>query len=188
MTTRARQVRIIALVVAAQALVVASYLVVERQRGPHEDSESDPLTASPTAMDAPLPPLEFLQRDGQTLAFQAPARHTLLHVWGTWCPPCRAELPGLLSLPSRHPVDVLAVALDASWVPVDSFLEGSTRERVMLGNSARIQEALSVRTLPATFLVSPQGRLVARFDGARRWNDPAFCERWLSAEGLRARH
>lgn len=184
MRARARELRIVALVVVAQAVLVASYLVVEPQRGPNEHS-GDPLVEAPTTMDAPLPPLEIRLRNGRAMTLQAPRRHTLLHFWGTWCPPCRAELPGLLALPTRHPVDVIAVALDASWAPVDGFLDGSIDERVVLGDSARVQGVLGVRTLPATFLVSPRGRLVARFDGARRWGDSPFCERWLRAERTR---
>lgn len=179
MTAWARHVRTIALVIAAQAVVAVSYLVVERERGTPDHAPHDPRVAAPTAMDAPLPALELRRRDGRMVTLTAPDRPMLLHFWGTWCPPCRTELPGLLSVPSRHPVDVVAVALDANWTPVDRFFDGGVDARVMLGEAARVRAALSVRTLPVTFLVSPEGRLVARFDGERSWGEHAFGARWL---------
>ncbi len=179
MTLRGRHVRTMVLVIAAQAFLVVSYVVVEQQRTSPDQAPDDPRFAAPSEMNEPLPPLELRRRDGRSVTLTAPARLTLLHFWGTWCPPCRTELPGLLAVPSHHPVDVIAVALDADWAPVDAFFDGSVAEPVVLGDATVVRDTLSVRTLPVTFLVSRGGRLVARFDGERRWEDAAFGERWL---------
>ena len=40
-----------------------------------------------------------LERVGPTPTLEG--RLTLLNFWGTWCPPCRQELPGLVRLASR---------------------------------------------------------------------------------------
>ena len=179
MTARARQLRIVALVVVAQALLGVLYLLVEQRRSSLERSDDDPLVAAPTAMNAPMPHLELRRLDGRTLVVAPPRRHTVLHFWATWCPPCRAELPALLSLPRRYPVDVVAVALDPNWVPVERFFDGAVDSQVVLGDAAQARDAWGVQTLPVTFLVSPQGHLVARFDGARRWSDRTFSAHWL---------
>ena len=35
----------------------------------------------------------------------------LLNFWATWCPPCRAEIPGLIELQSQHPDDVVILGM-----------------------------------------------------------------------------
>jgi hypothetical protein len=80
---------------------------------------------------------------------------------------------------SRHGVDVVAIALDQSWDEVDRFLGNRNSSNVGLAESEDVERALSVRTLPVTFLVEADGRLVLRFDGARDWTDQAFVRTYL---------
>lgn len=47
----------------------------------------------------PLPIMSL--GDPRTAAPQIAGRVTLLNFWGTWCPPCRRELPGLVRLATQ---------------------------------------------------------------------------------------
>jgi cytochrome c biogenesis protein CcmG, thiol:disulfide interchange protein DsbE len=105
-------------------------------------------------------------------------RTTLVHVWATWCPPCRQELPGLLAVPSEYDVDVIAIALDKNWADVDRHLDGLDASGVFLGDSESVKRSLVVSTLPVTFILR-QDQVALRFDGARDWTDRAFLKRWL---------
>lgn len=181
MTRSARWVLAIALL---QAALVGVYWHVEHQR----DSESQQRlgTEPPQRLDRPVPSLAVVHRDGSRGELRPLRRRTLVHVWATWCPPCRAELPGLLAVPSQHDVDVVVIALDRSWGDVDRFLGDLDASSIVLAPSEDVARALGVRTLPVTFLVEADGRLALRFDGARDWADEEFVRSYV-AEDVDAR-
>jgi len=172
-----RTARWVLAIAALQAALVGMYWLIEHQRAPKTE---EPLgTAPPQRVDMPMPSLTVARRDGTRSELLSPQRRTLVHVWATWCPPCRAELPGLLAVPSQHDVDVVAVALDKSWDDVDRFLGQMNSSQIVLAASDDVERALTVRRLPATFLVKANGRLALRFDGARDWTDAAFVRTYV---------
>ena len=171
--------RIILLVAIVQAILVGVYWLVEQERSPDGVSEPVLSRVPPQGLDGQLPPLLIRTRGGGQLNLTGFRRPTLLHFWATWCPPCRAELPGLLALSKDRGVDVVAVALDKEWADVDRFLDGQLPSNVFLGDAAEVESALQVRALPVTFLVDAGGQLRLRFDGARNWTDSGFVNTWL---------
>jgi len=169
MSRTARWVLAIALL---QAALVGVYWLVEHQRAPKVD---EPLgTEPPQRVDRLMRSLAVVHRDGSGGELPSSGRRTLVHVWATWCPPCRAELPGLLAVPSQHDVDVVAIALDGSWDEVETFLGEMGTSSVVLAASEDVERVLGVRTLPVTFLVEADGRVALRFHGARDWTDEDF--------------
>lgn len=157
-----------------QAALLGTYWLVEHQRTEKTDESLG--IEPPQRVDMPMPSLTVIRRDGSRGDLQTGGRRTLVHLWATWCPPCRAELPGLLDLPARHDVAVVAVALDPSWDDVARFLGDMGSSRVVLATGEDVERAFGVRTLPVTFLVEPNGRIVRRFDGARDWADESFVQ------------
>ena len=174
-----RTVRVVVAVLVAQVSLVGVYWLVEQRRASNGVPGQELSTAPPQHLDGQVPPLSLRTRDGDQFVLRGVERPTLVHFWATWCPPCRAELPALLALPEEHPVDVVAVALDKEWVDVDLFLGGRAPPGVFLGDSAEIERALGVRSLPVTYLVGPKTRLRLLFDGARDWRDSRFLSTWL---------
>jgi thiol-disulfide isomerase/thioredoxin len=175
-----RAARWILAVVALQAALVGLYWLIEQRRSRVPRAAPELTTAPPTRASGQLASLSVRGRDGRHLDLRRIERRTLVHFWATWCPPCRTELPGLLALPDEHPVDVVAVALDRDWTAVDRFLGSRRPSNVFLGDSAAIERAFAVRSLPVTYLVEPGGRLRLRFDGARDWTSSTFLQRWLN--------
>jgi len=162
---------------ALQAALVGTYWLVEHQRAPKTGQSlgADP----PQRLDMPMPTLTVARRAGSRSELLSPQQRTLVHVWATWCPPYREELPGLLAVPSQHDVGVIAVALDQSWEDVDRFLGDLNASKVLLAQSRDVERALGVRRLPVTFLVESDGRIKLRFDGARDWADENFLKAWV---------
>lgn len=115
-----RTARWVLAIAALQAVLAGAYWLIEHQRALTSDDSLG--TQPPQRVDLPMPSLAVVRRDGHRGEIPSPTRPTLVHVWATWCPPCRAELPGLLAVPSQHDVDVVAVALDKSWDQVERFL------------------------------------------------------------------
>jgi thiol-disulfide isomerase/thioredoxin len=178
-----RTVRIGLALVLAQAALVGAYWLVEQRRS-NREAESTLGIEAPTPVDGEMPRLTLTNRAGETFVWTATDRPTLVHVWATWCPPCRTELPGLLGLPEDHAIDVVAIALDREWADVDRFFAEPPPPAVFLGDSARVEAELDVHTLPVTFLIE-SGRIRLRFDGARDWADAGFRRTWLRASASR---
>jgi thiol-disulfide isomerase/thioredoxin len=170
-----RTTRWLAAIISVQAALVGVYWLVQRARNRELRVGSQLATDPPQRVDMVFPAIAVRRRDGTTTRLPIPTRPTLVHVWATWCPPCRAELPGVLRLSGQYGVDVVAIALDNSWGEVERFLHGQDAARVVLA-SRSLEQALGVRSLPVTFMVRDGGRIVLRFDGARDWTDETFVE------------
>jgi thiol-disulfide isomerase/thioredoxin len=176
--------RIVLALVAAQAVLVGVFWWVERDRAPTGDSEAQLGVGAPAAVNGRMQGLWLTTREGERIEWKGSARPTLMHFWATWCPPCRAELPGILALAEDYPVDVVAVALDEEWADVDRFFAGRSPSGVFLGDSGEVERELGIRTLPVTYLVEPGGEIRLRFDGARDWTDTDFTSAWIAGPAV----
>tara|TARA_B100001778_G_scaffold268913_1_gene230416 strand:- start:76 stop:654 length:579 start_codon:yes stop_codon:yes gene_type:complete len=107
---------------------------------------------------------------------------TLLNFWGTWCPPCRQELPGLARLASRLKDEprfqLIAVScgggnrddLDQLRSETEAFL-ASTRIALSpwadpTGNTRlRFTKAFGFRAYPTTYLIGSDQKILAIWTG-----------------------
>jgi thiol-disulfide isomerase/thioredoxin len=121
---------------------------------------------------------DFLLRDasGRDLRLTALRGHpVILHFWATWCEPCHEELPALEAM-ARHLADsgviLVAVAIDeeadAARVRRHAQDLGVTFP-VYLAREGTISERYWSWGIPVTYLIDPQGQLVARSLGPRNW-------------------
>jgi len=95
----------------------------------------------------------------------------LINSWATWCPPCRAELPSLekLFLSYGDRVKLLIVSNEDDQ-PVREFLNSKKFTfPVYLARSAS-PLALSSKSIPATFIVNRDGKVIYKKTGAFDWN------------------
>lgn len=164
MTLRSKLAAALA-IVALQAVVVALVLRVERDR-----EQVEPVFAVERLTPRPAPFLEWATLDGSTGRI-ADARGTvvLLHFWATWCPPCVAELPGLLELGREGTVRVIAVSLDDDWSAVREFFAGDVPPEVVRASSSAAAKAYGVSVLPETYVIGADGMLRLRIAGERDW-------------------
>ena len=101
----------------------------------------------------------------------------LVNFWATWCAPCRREIPWLMDLQKSFATQlvVLGVAMDEQgrgvvgpWVQRERFALGGAPHAVnypiLIGTDA-VADAYQIESLPATFLIGPDGALVRRIDG-----------------------
>ena len=109
-------------------------------------------------------------------------RVTLLNFWGTWCPPCRRELPGLVRIAQRLADDprfqFLPVSIGAGGD--DTNLAGDTqtflaRQRLEVGawvftdslGGMMFDESIGLTSLPTTYLIGPDARIHRVWNGYR---------------------
>ncbi len=93
----------------------------------------------------------------------------ILDFWATWCPPCRASIPGLEKIYKAYKdkgLVILAVSLDqGEWDSVKSFsAEYGITYTVLKGNED-VSDKYQVRTIPMLLVIDKEGRIAKRYLG-----------------------
>lgn len=99
----------------------------------------------------------------------------VLAFWASWCPACRSEMPSLEELHRQlAPVGkVVGINGGEPIARVKAFMaEMNLTFPVALDVRGEVHSLYRVTQYPVTFVVDPQGRLVARHVGARDWSKP----------------
>ncbi len=104
-------------------------------------------------------------------------KFVLLNFWATWCAPCRNEMPALDNLHSRmrsNGLEVIGIHVGPSLSGVEKFLDQVPVEFTILIDQDMGLANWGVLGLPTTFLVNPEGRLIYKAVGERKWDSPAM--------------
>ena len=115
----------------------------------------------------PAPDFEIELIDGETVTLSGyRGEVVLLNFWGTWCPPCRAEMPALQRTWDEYKdqgVTFLGVAIYDEKADVERFAEayGITYPLGidLLGD---LTVDYKVTSFPTTFLIDREGKEVRR--------------------------
>lgn len=117
------------------------------------------------------PAIQFVQQDqyGKKVSLDSfKGEYVLVEFWASWCGPCRAENPNLLRAYEEYHdkgFSILGVSLDESkeaWVnAIQHDAMPWTQVADLKGWKNEVAEMYGIRAVPANFLVSPQGEIVA---------------------------
>ncbi len=147
------------------------------------------LTASLSALlisgcNPPPPPSAKVETPQQikTSIRESTAPLTLVHVWATWCDPCREEFPALLKAFQEAKADGLALLLVSADDPgdmdaVERFLVEQQSPVGSLISSELNQDFIALFSanwagaLPASFFFDTDGRLLAEWQGKRSYEE-----------------
>ena len=98
-----------------------------------------------------------------------------LNFWGTWCAPCKKEMPAMgrqYQVYKDQGVQVLAVNIAESDLKVRTFAEqyGMTFP-TLIDITRSVMQAYNVKPLPTTLLINPDGKIVKIITGEMSEND-----------------
>jgi thiol-disulfide isomerase/thioredoxin len=94
-----------------------------------------------------------------------------VNIWATWCPPCIAELPSIQELYEDYGDKVSFILITNEDIDkVKKFAADHQYNELPFYLSSTIPPNFSTNSIPATFIISRDGRVVVRKKGAARWN------------------
>lgn len=102
-------------------------------------------------------------------------KFVLLNFWATWCTPCLTEMPDLNQLHKQlSPANftVLAVAMGQEKKLIEGFVSKQNFAFPVLADpDMKISELYGVRSLPTTYLITPDRKIIGRALGPREWSE-----------------
>ena len=108
----------------------------------------------------------------------------LINVWASWCGPCRAEMGSLERLAWRDQgqrFTVIGISTDDSELAAKRYLlSANATLNHYLDHALEMENMLGADRLPLTVLVGAKGQVLARYYGARDW-DQADADQWINA-------
>jgi len=97
----------------------------------------------------------------------------VVNVWGTWCPPCRKEVPDLVKLYEEFKpkgIEILGFAVRDTPDKVRKYSKNNNMTWVMMmGDQDAIQTFGSIRGVPTTIFIDKDGKELGRFVGAKTY-------------------
>jgi thiol-disulfide isomerase/thioredoxin len=131
-------------------------------------------------------PLRMKDADGQSVSLSDHAGQlVVLALWGSWCPPCRREMPSFAALAARaqgHNIAVVPLAFERSGAArVRRFYEetGISNLPILLGDGENLFATLGLEKLPTTAIIDGTGRHILTVAGEATWDDDETFA-WLS--------
>ena len=155
-------------------LVFASFAIIGCSLGQNQETRQH--------VGKSVPKISLVSLDTGDESLTLSGKITLLNFWGTWCPPCRQELPGLARLASRLTNEprfqLIAVScgggnrddLDQLRSETEAFLAST---RIALSPWAdptgdtrlRFTKAFGFRAYPTTYLIGSDQKILAIWTG-----------------------
>ncbi|GGB05392.1 thiol-disulfide oxidoreductase ResA [Macrococcus hajekii] len=157
-TKRMTQYIVMLLIILAIGFIVYSTLTKDK------DKEVKPGDTAPA--------FELQTMDGRSVSLNDyKGKGLILNFWGTWCEPCKREMPSLSANYDKFKdqnVEVLAIHLRNDPQQVEQFFSG-LKEKVNLpvayDNDNEVADAYGIDPLPTTVVIDKEGNVKAVHKG-----------------------
>ncbi len=145
----------------------------ETEQGPYppgyqgsENAASNPL------VNKDAPDFKLTTTENQTLQLnELKGKVVLIDFWATWCPPCRKSIPDLIALKNKYKdkgFEIVGISLDQqnSLQDVVPFVKDyKINYPVVYADMNVWMDYGQVQSIPTSFLVNKEGKIVASYVG-----------------------
>jgi thiol-disulfide isomerase/thioredoxin len=113
---------------------------------------------------------------GNAVSFdQYKGKVVFINLWATWCGPCKAEMPGIQKLAEKlkdEPIAFVMLSVDkeVALPKVTAYLEKNEYTFPVFMRQGNLTEQLQVPSIPTTFIVSKEGKILVKEVGTRNYN------------------
>jgi len=149
-------IRLILILVILAAVVFTVYEVVQDR--------------SNVSVGEKAPDFELKTMDGQIVKLSdLKGQGVLLNFWGTWCDPCKEEMPAINKAHKQNikGVKILAINIQESPSIVKKFYESYHLDfTTVLDKTGKVKHKYHVSNIPSTFLIDKNGVVVKKVVGA----------------------
>ncbi|WP_305849463.1 thiol-disulfide oxidoreductase ResA [Sporosarcina sp. Marseille-Q4063] len=98
-----------------------------------------------------------------------------LNFWGTWCAPCKKEMPAMgrqYQIYKDQGVQVLAVNIAEPDLKVRAFADQYGMVfPTLIDKTKGVMQTYNIKPLPTTFLINPDGKIIKIITGEMSEND-----------------
>lgn len=110
--------------------------------------------------------------DGNQVSFsEFKGKPIFLNFWATWCPPCLAEMPSIQRLYNEYNNRMAFVLISSEKTDVlKEFIQEENYTMPIYHLKSDLPDVLSSRSIPASFLITPEGKIVMKKQGAAKWD------------------
>ncbi len=101
-----------------------------------------------------------------------------INFWATWCPPCIAEMPDINALfndiSKEENIEFVMVSLDDDFQKAIDFVKKKGFDFPIYQMGSRLPAVFESRSIPTTYVVSPEGKIVVTKSGLAKYNTNKF--------------
>ncbi len=124
------------------------------------------------------------------LTQEAEGKIVFINFWGTWCPPCRREIPDIVEIANENPdVYVVGVAFEKVPDPLATVAKFTTKSNVpyvnVTGSRGLLMQLAGAygagKSFPTTIVINKDGKIVDQIIGMR--SKPEFMQSINMARG-----
>lgn len=102
----------------------------------------------------------------------------IINFWGTWCQPCRKEMPALqraYEQLKKDNISIIAIAMGDSLSDVIQYRNNNPVDFSLLPDKdSVVSTRWSIPALPTTYILNQSGEVIIRVIGKYEWDNPNF--------------
>ncbi len=92
----------------------------------------------------------------------------VINIWGTWCPPCRAEIPAFVKaydIYYKKGVEFIGVAVKDTPAKVNAFAaQNNMKWQMMMISSNELVDRFKIQSVPTTIFIDRTGKVMEIFN------------------------
>jgi len=159
------------MIVGAGLLLIGIAAIFAIPKTKEAGSVDDAASSIPVPVEYDAPELTLKDLDGNEASLSDyRGQVTLVNLWATWCPPCKAELPVLEAYYEKHAKDgFVIIGIEDGEPPQDvaAFVKGwGLTYPIWTDQTAAAEAAFRVRALPSSFVIDRDGVVRLAWTGA----------------------